>query len=161
MKQFFALLRQGNWRGIFLEETKDGFLSFFRYLFVGAVATVVDWGLLFLLEAGIGSLLGGGEHRVWAKYIAAAFGFAAGVTVNFFLSRTFVFQGRSARSKSTWGEFFGHGIIGVWGLIFTELLLFWGDRMGWHFLWSKILATGVVFFWNYFARKYLVYRAKK
>ena len=161
MRNFWTLLRQGNWRGFFLEETDDGFLAFFRYLFVGAISTVVDWALLFGAEGLLRRMLSPTGAGIAAKYIAATLGFAAGVTVSFFLSRAFVFKGRQARSQRAWGEFLGHSIIGAVGLGFTEGILWAGDAIGWHFLCSKAVATVVVLFWNYFARKYLVYRRKE
>ena len=49
MKEFFELLKKFDLKGIFVNPTKNGFLQFFRYLFVGGIATIVDWGILFLL----------------------------------------------------------------------------------------------------------------
>ena len=49
MKEFFELLKIFDLKGIFVNPTQNGFLQFFRYLFVGGIATIVDWGILFLL----------------------------------------------------------------------------------------------------------------
>ena len=38
MKEFFDLLKKGRFRAIFLDPTDNGFLQFFRYLFVGGYA---------------------------------------------------------------------------------------------------------------------------
>lgn len=49
MKEFLELLKRFDWEGLFITPTKNVFLQFFRYVFVGGIATVVDWGILFLL----------------------------------------------------------------------------------------------------------------
>ena len=53
-------------------------------------------------------------------------------------------------------------LIGVVGLGLNELIIYlctgvWGM---WVML-SKIISTGIVFFWNFFARKYILFRSGK
>ena len=44
------------------------------------------------------------------------------------------------------------------GLLLTELFLWFGDLLSVHFMLSKVVATVIVFFWNYLARKFIVYK---
>ena len=158
MKEFFSLLFHGRMKALFLEPTKNSFIQFFRYLFVGGLATVVDWVLLFGFEKLIVSLTDSAAVPTAAKYIAAFIGFAAGLLVNFLLTRAFVFNSQTARAGNTAGEFAGHLIVGVIGLLLTELFLWFGDLLSVHFMLSKVVATVIVFFWNSRARKFIVYK---
>ena len=85
MKEFFALLKDFDLKGIFLTPTKNGFLQFFRYIFVGGIATIVDWSVLYCTE------------RLGFHYLlAAVFGFVSGLVCNYVMSKKLVFVGNSA-----------------------------------------------------------------
>jgi putative flippase GtrA len=148
MKEFFALLKDFDLKGIFLTPTKNGFLQFFRYLFVGGIATVVDWGVLM----GLTELLQ--LHHL----VSAIFAFVAGLGTNFLLSKLLVFRASEAKTNSLL-EFLGYALIGVIGLGMTELIMFlFTDCMSLHYMLSKAIATAVVLVWNYLARKLLLYK---
>ena len=158
IKEIWELVRRGKWRALFLAPTKSGGIQFFRYLFVGGIATVVDWGLLYGFEHFLRILFTGDMMMTASKYIAAAIGFGGGLLVNYFLSRAFVFNSQRSRANNRMGEFLGHALVGVIGLGLTELLIFLGDLLGMHYMIAKVAATVIVFFWNYLARKFWVYR---
>lgn len=148
MKEFFALLKDFDLKGIFLTPTKNGFLQFFRYLFVGGIATVVDWGVLM----GLTELLQ--LHHL----VSAIFAFLAGLGTNFLLSKLLVFSASEAKTNSLL-EFLGYALIGVIGLGMTELIMFlFTDGLSLHYMLSKAIATAVVLVWNYLARKLLLYK---
>ena len=63
-------------------KTDNTFIQFFRYLFVGGAATVVDWGSSTLIF----KLLFGGKYAVAANTI----GFVLGLITNFFISIIFI-----------------------------------------------------------------------
>ena len=59
-------------------------------------------------------------------------------------------------------EFLGYAVIGLIGLGLTEALLyFFTEIVHFHFMLSKIVASAVVLFWNFFARKVFLYRREK
>lgn len=148
MKEFFALLKRFDLKGIFLTPTKNGFLQFFRYAFVGGIATVVDMALLFFLTDLVGI------HHL----ISAIFSFVAGLVTNFSLSKLLVFKANEARVTPLM-EFVSYTVIGVIGLGLTELILFaFTSGLKLHYILSKIIATIIVFLWNYVARKVIVYK---
>ena len=158
MKEFFTLLRQWKLKDIFFTPTENSFLEFFRYLFVGGIATVVDW----ILSFGSEWLMNGRVplHPQWVYVIATTLGFFGGLLVNFLLSRAFVFAAKQARAKTKRGEFLGHLTVGAIGLGLSYLIVWVGTSfiLPDHYVASRITATVVVFFWNYLARKLLVYR---
>ena len=148
MKEFFDLLKKGNFKAIFTEPTNNGFLQFFRYLFVGGVATVVDWGTLFLLT----------ECANIYFLISTSIAFLAGLVTNFVLSKQLVFKANEARVSPVM-EFLSYAIIGVIGLGITELIMIlFTNYLALHYMLSKVIATVVVLFWNYTARRFAIYK---
>ncbi|MCD8048846.1 MAG: GtrA family protein, partial [Clostridia bacterium] len=125
-------------------------LQFFRYAFVGAIATVGDWGLLYGLEfLGVNPLL------------AAALGFLLGLAINFLLSKKFVFSAEDAKVNAA-GEFIVYGIIGAAGLAITEGIMYvLIYELKIYFMAAKAAATVIVFVWNFTARKMLLYSGSK
>jgi putative flippase GtrA len=122
-------------------------LQLLRYLLVGGIAFCADAGALFLLkEAGLHYLL------------AAAFAFLVGLTVNFLLSKRFVFT-EDARFVGRAGEFAAYGLIGLAGLGITELVMYLCTGVfGLYYMLSKIVSAAIVLLWNFFARKFFLYR---
>ena len=149
MKEFLKILLSFNLKKIFYEPTKNSLLQFFRYGFVGAVATVVDWGVLYLLTSFL--------HIPYV--ISCTPAFLAGLTTNYVLSKIFVFSGeKNEHSAST--EFVVYGIIGVIGLLLTIAIMYVLTdvvRLP-HYMISKIISTVVVFVWNFGARKVVLYK---
>lgn len=148
MKELLLLIRQFDFRGLFIAPTKNGVLQFFRYVFVGGIATAADWGVLYLLTS-----VAGIHHLV-----SAVISFLAGLAVNFFLSKLFVFRENEARTNAS-AEFIGYGLIGAAGLGITEVIMFMmTDKLAVHYMISKATATMIVLAWNYLARKKIIYR---
>jgi putative flippase GtrA len=120
-------------------------IQLIKYVGVGGTAAFVEWISFALLV---------GAARV--HYLAAVtVSFIVATAVNYFLSGRFVFmRGRHTAHK----ELILLYLVSAVGLLLNLLLmaLFFG-------LWSipvmpaKILATGVVFFWNFETRKMWVY----
>lgn len=135
---------------LFSEPTTQPFIQFFRYVFVGGCSFLVDAGVLWLcVHAGLHYLVG------------ACFGFVAGLVCNFLLSRALVFRAQAARVGRLL-EFAGYALIGLVGLGLTEALLyFFTEIVLLHYMLSKVIASAIVLFWNFFARKVLLYRRAK
>ena len=147
MKELFDLLIHFKLKKLFFEPTKNGMIQFFRYAFVGGIATVVDWAVQYVLTV------------LWVHYlIAAVFAFLSGLLVNYFLSKIFVFKAQEAKVNALW-EFVIYAVIGVIGLGITVGLMFiLTDVAGLYFMLSKVITTVIVLFWNYFARKVIIYK---
>ena len=129
------------------EPTDNGWIQLFRYTFVGGVAFLADFGLL----AGLTELAG-------LNYLlSAALSFIVGLTVNYLLSVQWVFASRKLADRRA--EFLLFALIGVVGLGLNELFLWlFTEFVGWYYLVSKIVATVIVFFWNFLARRIILFR---
>lgn len=135
--------------GLLKRPARSGWVQLFRYFWVGGTAFAVDFGLLWLLTGWCG------VHYL----LSAAIAFAAGLTVNYALSVSWVFSERTLHSRIA--EFTAFVSIGIVGLGLNEAIL-WSmtDFLELHYLISKTVATAAVFFWNFTARKYLLFNEK-
>ena len=121
-------------------------VQLFKYGFVGGIAYCVDFGfLIFLTEV------------VKIHYlISAAIAFILGLLVNYAISILWVFPKRALANKRT--EFLIFSIIGLVGLGLNEVIIwFFTEFIHYHYLISKIFSTFVVFFWNFIARKKILF----
>jgi len=128
----------------FWVKTTDIKIQFFRYIFVGGAAFVADFITLFIL-------------REWVKlnlYVAVGLAFIFGLLTNYILSKLLVFT-----RENSIGEFVTFTIIGIIGLIFTELLMhLFAVVIGIQYLISKAIVAGIVLIWNFTAKKIILYR---
>jgi putative flippase GtrA len=134
-------------RTLFIEPTNRLVIQAFRYVFVGGIAFVADWLTLF------------GLARIGLHYLlAAALAFLVGLTVNYFLSKKFVFV-EDPEKVNKKVEFLMYGLIGLAGLLLTEGLMYlFTDILSLHYLLSKVVAAIIVLGWNFIARKMILYR---
>ena len=127
-------------------KTDSTLIQLFRYTLVGGIAFLVDFGTLYALTEGAGL------HYL----VSAALSFCLGLLTNYSLSVVWVFQRR--RLSSRWAEFGVFGLIGLVGLGFNELTIWLlTEKLGLHYLMSKIASTVCVYLWNFFARKFALF----
>jgi len=151
---------------LFFEETNHTGIQFFRSLFVGGIATVADMAVLIFLR----ELFGMPEGA------AAVFGFIVGLAVNYIVSTFWVFA--KAKVKNRMLDFIGFAVIGIIGLGLTQLIIepfavqgmfgtgifvsnkIFGSLLPTdkYYIIGKILAVVLVYMWNFFARKFILYR---
>jgi putative flippase GtrA len=116
------------------------------YLWVGGIAFVIDAGLLLLLvKAGL-------------YYIAAnTVSFMIANVFNFFAGHYWVFHG-SRESGGIFQSYVGVLAISVAGLVINDAVMYVAvDHVALSVLFAKVLATIIVLFWNFGARKRWVY----
>ena len=127
---------------LFFIKTNNAYIQFFRSTFVGAIATVADMGLLYILT----------DFAHIHYLISTGIAFILGTIVNYVLSIFWVFKEKKLKSKAA--EFIIFSIIGVIGLLLNELFMWlFTDIAGLHYLLSKIIATIIVFLFNFLTRK--------
>lgn len=128
-------------------QTDRTHIQFFRYIFVGGAAFIVDFVSLFVFTDIIGVYY----------LISAAIAFILGLIANYILSISWVFNKRTL--DNIWSEFTIFAVIGILGLGLNEIIIwFFTDYIGLFYLFSKIIAAALILFWNFFARKFTLFR---
>ena len=155
MKELFQLITRLDFKGLFYQKTDNIFIQFFRYCFVGGLATVVEGGALWLIQHFILR-----EQVGFTVTISQGIAFVLGLVANFILSKLFVFQEKSEKTNAA-GEFVAYAVIGVIGLLIKELLLWiFNLQLGIHYMLVWVISTIIVLIWNYAARRIALYRKK-
>lgn len=131
---------------LFRDDTDNIFIQFFRYLFVGGFAFLVDFFLLYFFSDFCGIYY----------LISAVLSFVISLIVNYLISIQWVFYKNQIDNKFI--EFNVFSLIGIVGLLFTEILLYlFTDVLGLYYLISKIISAAIVMFWNFIARRIMFY----
>ena len=124
-------------------------IQLFRYLVAGGTAFVIDFALLWFCteKAGLNYL------------VSTLIGYTIGLLVSYLMSILWVFDQR--RTRNLFYELGGFTLIGLIGIGLTSLLMWLlTDQWGLYYLLSKILTTIIVFFWNFAAKKILLFTRK-
>ncbi len=131
---------------ILFQKSNHFFVQLFRYGLVGGVAFIVDMGSLVFFTDVIGI------HYL----ISAIIAFIFGLITNYILSIHWVFNAHKVESKRN--EFMIFALIGLVGLALNELII-WGMTEGLHvhYTVSKLVSTGLIYFWNFLARRKLLF----
>lgn len=126
-------------------------VQMFKYVIVGGVAFLLDFSMLYVLT----------EYLHIYYILSATAAFIAGLLCNYLMSVFWVFHERALSNRLA--EFLVFSLIGVIGLLLNDGLIWSLTEVGrLHYLSSKVLAAAVIFFWNFFARRQLLFisRAK-
>ena len=116
--------------------------QFMKFGVVGAIAFVIDYGLLALLTElfGINYL------------VSATISFTVSVIFNYVASMRYVFSHKQDMSRRR--EFIIFVVLSVIGLLINNLCMWAGvEIFGVHYLIVKIVATAIVMVWNFVTRK--------
>ncbi|HUL95830.1 MAG TPA: GtrA family protein [Usitatibacter sp.] len=117
---------------------------------VGGVAACVDIGLFLAFAQWLG----------YPYLRVAPATFVVATLVNYFLSVRFVFVS-GVRFGKRW-EIALVFVVSAIGLALNQAILAAAvGRLGTSLLFGKLAATGTVFFWNYLARRHLVFGAAR
>lgn len=120
---------------------------FVRFLGVGVIATLVHYAVLVV---GVQWL-----HRDAAA--SSAVGFTVSAVLNYLLNRRFTFASDS-RHRDAAPRF---AVIALAGLGLTWALMVLFTRvLGWHYLVSQLISTGVVLLWNFVGNALWTFRAR-
>ena len=117
----------------------------FKFGIVGALSTVIDFGLLFLLQSVVG-----------INYlVASTASFMISLVFNYICSMKYVFVGKKDSSKIR--EFIIFLILSLIGLGLNEFFLWIFHGKGKiNLMVAKLLATAIVMVWNFVSRKIFI-----
>jgi len=123
--------------------------EFFSYFGVAIIAFLVNYLCLYILS-----------DVLEINYIISnIISFVFGLTINYILSKRYVFKNDNINKKA---EFLIYTFIGVIGLLIdTCVLWFFTEKIHIYHMISKIISTGITFIWNFVARKIFYYFISK
>lgn len=131
---------------LFNGKVTDTGRQLFRYMLTGGVAFLADLGTLYACT----------EYLKMHYLVSTAAGFCTGLIINYVLSINWVFSGR--KMKNRYAEFTIFTVIGIIGLGLNEILMYsLTDLLGIYYIYSKLITTLIVLFWNFFARKFVLF----
>ena len=138
-----------HFRALLIDRNDKLHVQFLRYFLVATAAFTVDFGTYTILVKVAHA------HPV----VAATIGFTLGIIVNYLLSIRWVFDKRARSAKY---ELMVFVIIGVIGLVLTDFIVWLiAVEAQEDELLAKIVATAIVFFWNFGARKFILFNKEK
>ena len=116
------------------------FLQFVTFFGVGVAATVTDWGSFFLLTTFAGA----------SSVVGALISYCLGGILSYALNRRHTFETERTHAQAGWRfasvMVVGFTLTGIFMHVFAE-------RMGLNEMLSRMITTGIVFFWNFIAHK--------
>ncbi|MBQ7045534.1 MAG: GtrA family protein [Clostridia bacterium] len=121
--------------------------EFLLYLVVGGVATVTEWLMFFVLEKTA-------LHYMLATVIA----YVIATFVNWLAGRVLVFKESKKAVIKEILEIYLASIVGL--LLNLGLMWLMVDAFDFNEMLSKIIATGLVFLYNFLIRKLVIYKKK-
>ncbi|MEA3490012.1 MAG: GtrA family protein [Candidatus Omnitrophota bacterium] len=132
---------------LFRQSTDNVFIQAFRYVLSGALAYGVDYcSLIVFVEI----------FKIY--YLTAALvAFLLGSITAYIMNVRWVFDKRTFENR--YFEISIFIVIGIVGLILNQYIIwFFTENVNFHYLFSKLVATMIVVIWNFFARKYILFR---
>jgi putative flippase GtrA len=117
-----------------------------RFLFVGTLSFLIDFSILWFCT----------DILKIYYIISATIAFIFSVIINYLLSTFWVFHKSKLDSKLN--EFGIFVLLSGVGLILNDVFLYvFTDFFHVYYLFSKVIATGIVMFWNFISRKKILF----
>ena len=123
---------------------KEEIKKFISYFFVGGMAALVEWGTFALFD-------------MFTSYmIATIVAFVIATLANYILGKIMTFKNYKKSKKDIISVFIvsGIGLLMNMGLMYLFVNII---KIPYRII-SKIIATGIVFFWNYISRRIFIYK---
>ena len=132
---------------LIVKKTDRTAVSLIRSIPSSNISFALDFGLLVLLT----------EVFDLHYLLSNGIGFMAGTTLNYLLCIFWVFSRRSIKNRHL--EYWLYIVFGATGVGLNELFIWiFTEKIGVYYLYSKIIAGSTVFFYNFFIRKFILFR---
>lgn len=117
----------------------DLIIKFFKFGIVGASGVGVDFGITWLCK----------EKLRLNQYIANSTGFLCAVVSNYTLNRVWTFHSNDPSVALQFSKFLLASLIGL--VLNNTVIYLLNEKSGVKFYTAKLIATGVVTLWNFWA----------
>lgn len=124
-------------------------IAFIKFGITGVSGLIIDFSLTWVFK----------DELHFNKFIANGIGFTAAVVSNYFIHRNWTFKDNTAKAGPQFTAFFTVSVI---GLLLNSAIIFLLDNMMYvNFYISKAVAIFIVFFWNFSANYFFVFKSSK
>jgi putative flippase GtrA len=114
-------------------------LKFLKFCTVGFSGLAIDFGITYLTK----------EKLKFNKYVANSLGFAIASTTNYFLNKVWTFHDTNPDAITQFSKYI---FIAFIGLLLNNLIIYLlVNKKEMTFYWAKLIAIGIVVFWNFIA----------
>ena len=131
---------------------KKFIMQFGSYLIVGVIATIMEWIIIYLFA----------NVMYINTYVSVALAFIISTFANWLAGRLLTFRHAEHRGiVKELASIYGASVI---GLLLNELIMWvflsfiFKNANATQNMVAKMIATGLVFFWNFFIRKLVIYK---
>ncbi len=136
-----------HFKEIFIHKTDNTAVQLLRYALVGGTATLIDFTLLYALT----------EYLKIHYLLSATIAVTIALTYNYLLCISWVFDKRKLKNKIAESLIFL--IIAMTGVILNGATIYiLTEYAKFYYLISKIFSTAIIFLWNFFARKTILFK---
>lgn len=124
------------------------FLSFIKFGITGASGLIVDFSFTWLFK----------DVFLVNRFLASAIGFTAAVISNYFINRFWTFKNKDQIGK----QLLSFVLVSLIGLVLNSFFVYLINHgLGINFYLSKAIAVVLVFFWNFSANYFFVFKISK
>lgn len=127
---------------------KDLFWKFLKFGVVGFSGVFVDFGVTWLCR----------DVFSLNQYLANSTGFLCAVVSNYILNRIWTFSSRDPAVAAQFSKFLVASLVGLG--INNGIIYVLNERCSINFYGAKLIATGVVTLWNFWANYTFTFREK-
>jgi len=114
-------------------------LKFLKFCTVGFSGLAIDFGITYLAK----------EKLKFNKYVANSLGFSLASTSNYFLNKVWTFHDTNPDAITQFSKYI---FIALIGLLLNNLIIYLlVNKKEVTFYWAKLIAIGIVVFWNFIA----------
>lgn len=125
------------------------FLAFIKFGITGVSGVLIDFTVTWFFK----------DELNWNKFIANAMGFSTAVVSNYLINRNWTFKTNKSNSGAQFTAFFTVALIGL--LLNSAVIFLLGNMLFLNFYLSKAIAIFIVFFWNFSANYFFVFKSGK
>lgn len=118
-----------------------------KFGITGVSGLIIDFALTWLFK----------DELEFNKFIANGIGFTAAVTSNYIIHRNWTFKANKSKPGLQFTAFF---IVSLIGLLLNSVIIYLLDNLlSVNFYVSKAIAIFIVFFWNFSANYFFVFKS--
>lgn len=129
-------------------ELKKSFSQIFIYAIVGGIATLVEWIIFYLCDT----------FTPIHYQLSTAIAFFFSTFANWIFGKLLLFK---EKTKSVILELLQIYLVSIIALLLNMLIMYIAvEKIQLQTFFSKVIATAIVFFWNFLVRKCFIYKKK-